>query len=164
MLKLLLLSLLPRLTPDAALLQARHRLFSFLGHTRKRRAPDLELMLRREVGLPEQPALLVRHSGHQFTVTADLQTVGIDSLQIGITPKQFTLSGWVLQEPSHASTTGVSPECGWFSSSRAIPPSMDLDHFTLHYRQGQLIFSVPKQHSRKWHLMHTPASTTEYHQ
>lgn len=162
MLKLLMLSLLPRLTPATALHQARQRLFRLLGHTPIPPTPDLEFMLRREVGLPEQPALLARNTGHQFTVTADLQAVGIDSLQIGITPEQFTLSGWVLQQPSQA--TGDSPECGWFSASRAIPPSMDLDHFTLHYHQGQLIFSVPKKYAYRGCAMRTSASAKEYYQ
>lgn len=162
MLKLLLLSLLPRLTPGAALHQGRERLFNLLRHTPPPPIPDLEFMLRREVGLPKQPAVFARNAGHHFIVTADLQAVGIDSLQIGITPEQFTLSGWVLQPPSQA--TGISPECGWFSSSRAIPPSMDLDHFTLHYHQGQLVFSVPKKHLRQGSPIHTAASAKEHFQ
>lgn len=162
MLKSLLLSLFPRLAPGAALHQASDRLFRFRQRTRIAPAPDLACMLRREVGLPEQPTLLASDSGDQFTVTANLQAVGIDSLQIGITQEQFTLSGWLLQPPSHA--TGGVPECGGFSASRAIPPSMDLEQFTLHYHQGHLIFRVPKKSARRRDSTHTPAPATEYYQ
>lgn len=161
MFKLLLLSILPRLAPGAMLNQTRKRLLGLVGGKRSYRAPDLELMLRREVGLPYQPVLFARNIGDQFIVTADLQSVGIDSLQIGITTQQFTLSGWVVPDAADASTTAISSECGWFSSSRTIPPSMDLDHFTLNYHQGLLVFSVPRKHSQNRRPLHSTASITE---
>lgn len=158
MFKSLLLSILPRLAPSAVLSQARKRLLDLTSGKWVYRAPDLELMLRREVGLPYQPVLFARNTGDQFIVTADLQSVGIDSLQIGITTQQFTLSGWVMPDPADAS---MSSDCGWFSSSRTIPPSMDLDHFTLNYHQGLLVFSVPTKHSLSRPHLHFTAPITE---
>jgi len=49
-----LLSILLQLTPAALLQRARARLPGLFGRKRRYRAPDLESMLRREVGLPCQ--------------------------------------------------------------------------------------------------------------
>lgn len=157
-----LMSYLQRLAPSALLQQARAHLLKLFGARPSFRAPDMEVMLRREVGLPYQPVLFARNTGSQFTVTADLHSVGIDSLEIGITSQQFTLSGWVLQEPADASTAAIASECGWFRSSRIIPPSMDLDHFTLNYHQGQLVFSVPQKQLLSWRSLYCTASISEY--
>ena len=58
---------------------------------------DMEPMLRRELDLPRQPVVIAMNTGTMFTVTTDLQGFDIDSLQMELTRRLFTLSGWVSQ-------------------------------------------------------------------
>jgi HSP20 family molecular chaperone IbpA len=109
------------------------------------RTLDMEPMLRRELDLPRQPVLVAMNTGTVFTVTADLQGFDIDSLQMELTRRLFTLSGWVSHKPGEAFATDFPSQSGAFKASRIVPASMDLDNFTLHFNHGLLTFSVPRK-------------------
>lgn len=98
-----------------------------------------------------QLAIDVYQSGNDIIVEAPVAGVGIDELDLEISPESVAIRGKREQHEKIADNDYLYQECYWgkFSRSIILPQEINPDHTTATFKNGVLRITLPKVNKQK---------------